>query len=250
MSAMRSAGYRRVVRQVLAWCRWYTRDLAPDVIDDRLAEIGSDLYEHGAWADGEGQSAARVSRDIFWRMVRGIPADLSWRARHVRAASAADPAGAIVRRVGGALAMLVAASGAAITVFGVAMLGRIAIALVTDALPGARLPGAAFAVLAAATLVAVVGCALAGRRAVRHMGALLLAIAAPLISSSGAALISLVSVTGGSIVSRLSMQAASAGIAQVLGIGLGMGVGLCLLGAATWWWPRHADVRSRPVGAR
>jgi hypothetical protein len=40
-----------VDRAVLAWARWYTRDLPDAIGADRLAELESDLFEQRAASD-------------------------------------------------------------------------------------------------------------------------------------------------------------------------------------------------------
>lgn len=74
-------------RTVLAWARWYTRELPDGVGDDRLAELESDLFEHRRAADG----APGVGRAILWRAIRGVPADVAWRSSRLRRAAIGAP---------------------------------------------------------------------------------------------------------------------------------------------------------------
>jgi hypothetical protein len=59
----------------LWWVGRYTRGLAPDVRDERRAELASDLWEHRA-TGGDGLATELA---IASRCLRGVPADLSWR---------------------------------------------------------------------------------------------------------------------------------------------------------------------------
>jgi hypothetical protein len=65
------------------WTAWYTRGLAAELAERRVAEIRSDLFDH---ATASGRSAAQ-QRNVLGRVLWGIPADLSWR----RAARASSP---------------------------------------------------------------------------------------------------------------------------------------------------------------
>lgn len=78
-----------VDRAVLAWGRWYTRDLPDAIGAERLAELESDLFEQRAAADG----APGVGPSILWRAIRGIPADLAWRFAGLRQVSLGAPRG-------------------------------------------------------------------------------------------------------------------------------------------------------------
>ncbi|MCD5345657.1 hypothetical protein PX701_00190 [Agromyces sp. H3Y2-19a] len=84
-------GADRVDAVVLGWCRWYTRDLAEPVATARRAELASDLYEERAVAAETGERG--VSRSIVGRLIRGIPADLSWRQAQLRRLALTAPRG-------------------------------------------------------------------------------------------------------------------------------------------------------------
>jgi hypothetical protein len=66
-------------RLVLSWARTYTRGLPDGVREDRLACLRSDLWEQVRSAHDEGLKQDVVGLQIFFRFVRGIPADLLWR---------------------------------------------------------------------------------------------------------------------------------------------------------------------------
>ncbi|UOQ87676.1 hypothetical protein MUN74_10170 [Agromyces endophyticus] len=87
----RRTGADRVDALVAGWCRWYTRDLSEPVATARRAEIASDLYEQRAFAAETGERG--VSRSIVGRLVRGIPADLTWRYAQVRRLALTAPRG-------------------------------------------------------------------------------------------------------------------------------------------------------------
>ena len=61
------------------WVSGYTARLDPARRDARRAELASDLWEHEEEAKRAGLGAFRMNAQILRRMMRGIPADLSWR---------------------------------------------------------------------------------------------------------------------------------------------------------------------------
>lgn len=71
----------RVVRLVLRWVRFYTRELPPAIAGRRVEEVGADLHDHIVHERGRGTSDRRIALDILSRMARGLPADASWRRR-------------------------------------------------------------------------------------------------------------------------------------------------------------------------
>ena len=60
------------------WVRFYTRDLRAPVAERRIDEIDADLHDHIAHAREQGTSDRRIALGIAARMLRGLPADLSW----------------------------------------------------------------------------------------------------------------------------------------------------------------------------
>ena len=85
----RAASAHRSDRVVLAWARWYTRDLPEDVAAERIAELESDVFEERAAAG----DASGAGRSIVGRAIRGVPADLAWRVARLRGASLTAPKG-------------------------------------------------------------------------------------------------------------------------------------------------------------
>ena len=77
------------VRLTRAWTRTYSRGLPAGTAQDRRGEIESDLFDELAAARAAGLREATVSRTILTRMLLGVPADLSWRHQHRRAARSA-----------------------------------------------------------------------------------------------------------------------------------------------------------------
>jgi hypothetical protein len=69
----------RMAEVVARWVRLYTRRLPPPVAQRRIAEIDADLHDHIALERAHGTSDGRIARSIAARMVRGLPADASWR---------------------------------------------------------------------------------------------------------------------------------------------------------------------------
>jgi hypothetical protein len=70
-----------VTRLVVWWVRFYTRGLPSDVAERRVGEIEADLHDHIAHERFRGTADWRIGLSIVARMLRGLPADLSWR-RH------------------------------------------------------------------------------------------------------------------------------------------------------------------------
>jgi hypothetical protein len=71
----------RVAGVVARWVRFYTRDLPPALAERRIGEIDSDLHDHIAHERADGTGEGRIALGIAARMIRGLPADTSWR-RH------------------------------------------------------------------------------------------------------------------------------------------------------------------------
>ncbi len=61
------------------WVRRYTETAEPTERSDRRAEVAADLHDHYAAAAAEGRSPSRVDRQVAGRVLRGVPADLTWR---------------------------------------------------------------------------------------------------------------------------------------------------------------------------
>jgi hypothetical protein len=77
----------RMAGLVARWVRSYTRDLPAGVAQRRVGEIDADLHDHIAHERARGTSDRRIALGIASRMVRGLPADASWRGRHARASA-------------------------------------------------------------------------------------------------------------------------------------------------------------------
>ena len=69
----------RAASLVERWVRLYTRDLPPSVARRRAAEIEADLHDHIENERARGAGDRRIALAIASRMVRGVPADASWR---------------------------------------------------------------------------------------------------------------------------------------------------------------------------
>jgi hypothetical protein len=69
----------RVADLVGRWVRLYTRNLPAPVAERRIAEIDADLHDHVAHERAGGAKEWRIGLGIAGRMVRGLPADASWR---------------------------------------------------------------------------------------------------------------------------------------------------------------------------
>jgi len=62
------------------WVRFYTRNLPEPIARRRIDEIDADLHDHIAHERAHGTQDRRLALGIAARMVRGLAADLSWRA--------------------------------------------------------------------------------------------------------------------------------------------------------------------------
>ena len=69
----------RMAGLVALWVRLYTRNLPPAAAERRSGEIEADLHDHIAHERASGTSERRIALSIAARMLRGMPADLSWR---------------------------------------------------------------------------------------------------------------------------------------------------------------------------
>jgi hypothetical protein len=77
----------RMAGLVARWVRFYTRSLAPPIAGRRRDEIDADLHDHIAHERARGTEERRIALGIAARMVRGLAADASWRARMIAHAS-------------------------------------------------------------------------------------------------------------------------------------------------------------------
>ncbi|PJJ72911.1 hypothetical protein CLV46_2490 [Diaminobutyricimonas aerilata] len=84
MSASRSIEYRRAAQWSRWWATRYTRGLPPEVANERLDELAADLHDHSAHADATGMTGRALAVAIVSRSLRGVPADLAWRAAQRR----------------------------------------------------------------------------------------------------------------------------------------------------------------------
>ncbi len=73
----------RMAGVVARWARFYTRDLPPAVAERRIEELDADLHDHIAHERAHGTGDGRIARAIASRMLRGLPADASWRAQNI-----------------------------------------------------------------------------------------------------------------------------------------------------------------------
>src|SRR5688572_21191870 len=66
-------------RLVRRWVGFYTRDLPPREAERRMGEVEADLADQLEAERTNGSGDRRIARSIASRMVRGVPADISWR---------------------------------------------------------------------------------------------------------------------------------------------------------------------------
>jgi hypothetical protein len=69
----------RMAELVSRWARFYTRNLPPAIAERRTGEIDADLHDHIAHERADGTTDRRIALSIAARMLRGLPADVSWR---------------------------------------------------------------------------------------------------------------------------------------------------------------------------
>jgi hypothetical protein len=73
----------RMAELVALWVRFYTRDLDAHIAKRRIDEIDADLHDHIAHERACGTKDRRIALGILSRMLRGLPADVSWRGRTI-----------------------------------------------------------------------------------------------------------------------------------------------------------------------
>jgi hypothetical protein len=73
----------RVSELVARWVRFYTRNLPAPVAERRIGEIDADLHDHLAHERAGGVPDWRIGLGIAGRMLRGLPADASWRSQMI-----------------------------------------------------------------------------------------------------------------------------------------------------------------------
>lgn len=76
----------RAARLVAGWARAYTRGLPGPIGERRIGELEADLHDHIAHERARGVGDAQITRSVLSRMVRGLPADASWRRQLAKAA--------------------------------------------------------------------------------------------------------------------------------------------------------------------
>ena len=77
----------RAAGLVTRWVRFYTRELPAPIAERRFDEIDADLHDHIAHERACGIDDHRIARSIASRMLRGLPADASWRRRTIARSS-------------------------------------------------------------------------------------------------------------------------------------------------------------------
>ncbi|MCM3658827.1 hypothetical protein M3147_16340 [Agromyces mediolanus] len=228
---LRSAEYRLAARHVLRWTAWYTRGLDPAVAGARQDEIASDLYEHARWAEEAGVDADELARSIRGRALRGVPADLAWRAG---ALQRVDPRLRSARRAEASLRSLVATIGIVDAALGAFVAVRVVRALLIGDV--AQVPGPAIGAIALGTIALIATFALSGPRQ-RGWAALLLAVPTTLIFAQTALALYFLSATAVLLVNRVSWWQPAA-----LAVGLALAA-VCVTAAVHWLRPTRGAAR-------
>ena len=73
----------RAAELVAWWVRLYTRNLPSPVAQRRIEELDADVADHLAHERASGTADRRIALSVLGRMVRGLPADASWRAHTI-----------------------------------------------------------------------------------------------------------------------------------------------------------------------
>ena len=164
---------QRAADRVLRWCDFYTRDLPRAVATARRDELVSDLHEEMTDADVDTASRRAAAVSITTRALRGMFSDLSWRNAQFRQAGTSA---ARTLRLGLADRTLFATA----FTFGVLLSWAAAFSAVraTDyAYYSAPASGQA---LGAISVTSLLGLVLLSRSRTQVLGAVVLAISAPL----------------------------------------------------------------------
>jgi hypothetical protein len=237
VTTLRSPEFRRASGRVLRWTAWYTRDLDPDVANERLDEIASDLHEHAESADRAGSSPRALARSITGRGLRGALDDLSWRRDKLREGAGLDPRDRGSSRSGTVVGSAVAVLAAAVLAGGGLSLARVIhywIAIQDDAV----LP--ALITLAAAVVGGCLGLALLVLPRMRWVGASVMAVAsAAMVHSAFAGLL-----YGSALVNWLITWSPGWPIPKHV---LAVSLAVFFLAAAMWWWPSRSLRRAATV---
>lgn len=210
-----------VQSKVDRWCAFYTRGLPTEVALERREELAADVLDHTEWATEHGIGPASIARSITWRAVKGIPSDLAWRRTQLRAADAVTLG---TRFFHGWLLVGAHALG----------LGLILLALTAVIRNGWRIftgDAPAMATFVAALMIAC-GLLLIRRERTRPIGALWLAVGAPVVATVGVGLLAQ-NTTMLLLVSQ-STPFWGTGLDVVAGC-----VSVFYLAAAAWWMPER-----------
>lgn len=227
---MSGGGMPRADALVLGWCRWYTRDLPEPVATARRAEIASDLYEERTLAAEAGEPVA--SRSYVGRLVRGVPADLSWRRAQLRRLALTAPRGTFPL----AMPALARLATAALLAWGVLVVWRTVAGIASGDWAGAwDLVAAGIFGLA----MALLGAVLTAVPNLRWLGALWLAAASYLLVRFGMYTL---------IASSTTLNAFyTSGIEQAMLVNRVMAAAgvLFFVAMAAWWLPTASGLWAR-----
>jgi hypothetical protein len=213
--------------RVNRWCAFYTRGLVAEAAADRRDELDADVFDQVSWSTSAGLTDRAISRAILWRAIKGVPADLAWRRAQLRAANSAS----IGTRVFAGWLMLGA------TVLGLGMIVIALTAVVRDRHDVFAGEATGIPPLVAALAIAA-GLVLLFRRRTRWLGALWIAVGAPVVAVTGVGLLA----TTTTVLERVTQStplwsAGQAAVAVVLVV--------FYSAASVWWMPERKRTRSR-----
>ncbi|KZE94849.1 hypothetical protein AVP42_00776 [Agromyces sp. NDB4Y10] len=240
MTGLDGRAVERAARSSLRWSLRYTAGLDPVIAARRQQEILSDLHEHTTWAAESGISRRATARALRGRMLRGIPADLSWRRTQL---TGREGIRLVPLRVDGLLLAAVAVIGVVQVAVGAFIAARQVRALVIDDI--SSIPDSAALTIALGS-VALIAVALLGHRRTRHWGAAVLAVTGVLIFAKSVQALYYISATALLVINGVTWLETAA-----YAIGTGVAI-LCLAAAAYWSNPVRrssaASAASLPAG--
>lgn len=224
MTASRSVQYRRAAQWSRWWAARYTRGLPPEIAGDRLDELAADLHDHSVHADATGMSGRALAVAIVSRSLRGVPADLAWRAAQRRVVGGARIA-FTGRHLPVTLLVIAITASALFAIVGMLMSLTLASRTLRD-----QQYGEVLALTIVVSVALVCGLALLARRVTRSIGALWLTAA---VFGMGHLVIHYLS----NYDTALSPLLARLPDWPALVVAESVGAALLYLAVAVWWLP-------------
>lgn len=210
------------------WCNFYTQGLSAEAASERREELGADMLDQVDWARAHGHASGAIGRAIIWRALKGVPADLAWRHAQLRLADLP----AFRTRLFNEWLLF------AVTLLG---LGLVALASTAIARVGREIFGRqdAFVMLTlVASLAIVCGLLLLVRTRTRPLGAVWIAVGAPVVATTGIELLA----RNTTLLLYASRASTTWGTAEAM---IAASLAVFYLAAAVWWMPERGRATSR-----